>query len=31
MNRKQEIKDEGYEGLGFLPVDFKAGGRVKIL
>tara|TARA_R110000822_G_scaffold10032_1_gene38276 strand:+ start:175 stop:1029 length:855 start_codon:yes stop_codon:yes gene_type:complete len=29
--RKQEIKDEGYEGLGFLPVDFKAGGRVKIL
>ena len=29
--RKQKIKDEGYEGAGFLPMDFKEGGRSKLI
>jgi len=29
--RKQQIKDEGYEGAGFLPMDFKEGGRSKLI
>jgi|15BtaG_2_1085339.scaffolds.fasta_scaffold02714_10 hypothetical protein len=29
--RKQKIKDEGYEGAGYLPIDFKEGGRSKLI
>jgi len=29
--RKQKIKDEGYEGAGYLPIDFREGGRSKLI